>query len=81
MYLFLGGNSTVRKGDVIGIFDIEETSVSRITADFLNSEQKLGRVIYASEDMPKAFVVCSENSYITNVSNDTLNKRCHSKIT
>ena len=81
MYLFLGGNSTVRKDDVIGIFDIEETSVSRITADFLNSEQKLGHVVYSSEDMPKAFVVCSENTYITNVSNSTLNKRCGLKFT
>jgi len=36
VYLFLGGNSTVKKDDVIGIFDIEECSVSRITADFLN---------------------------------------------
>ena len=81
MYLFLGGNSTVKKSEVVGIFDIEETSVSRITADFLNSEQKQGRVVSVSEDMPKAFVVCEKNTYITNVSNDTLNKRCGVKFT
>ena len=45
MYLFLGGNATVNKSSVIGIFDIEECSVSRITADFLNSEQKQGRAV------------------------------------
>ena len=50
MYLFLGGNATVNKSSVIGIFDIEECSVSRITADFLNSEQKQGRVVSVSED-------------------------------
>lgn len=81
MYLFLGGNATVNKSSVIGIFDIEECSVSRITADFLNSEQKQGRVVSVSEDMPKAFVVCEKNIYITNVSNDTLNKRCGVKFT
>ena len=81
MYLFLGGNSTVKKSEVVGIFDIEETSVSRITADFLNSEQKRGRVISVSDDMPKSFVVCTDKSYITNVSNDTLNKRCGVKFT
>ena len=81
MYLFVGGNSTVKKNDVIGIFDIEECSVSRITADFLNSEQKQGRVVSISDDMPKAFVVCSDNTYITNVSNGTLNKRCGEKFT
>ncbi len=81
MFLFLGGNVTVNKSDVIGIFDIEECSVSRITADFLNSNQKQGRIVSVSEDMPKAFVVCSDHTYITNVSNDTLNKRCYDKFT
>ncbi len=81
MFLFLGGNVTVNKSDVIGIFDIEECSVSRITADFLNSDQKQGRIVSVSEDMPKAFVVCSDYTYITNVSNNTLNKRCNDKFT
>ncbi len=81
MFLFLGGNVTVNKSDVIGIFDIEECSVSRITADFLNSDQKQGRIVSVSEDMPKAFVVCSDHTYITNVSNNTLNKRCNDKFT
>ncbi len=81
MYLFLGGDVTVRKDDVIGIFDIEECSVSRITADFLNASQKQGRVVSVSDDMPKAFVVCYEKTYITNVSNTTINRRCDEKIT
>lgn len=81
MYLFLGGNTTVKKNDVIGIFDIEECSVSRITADFLNSEQKQGRVVSVSDEMPKSFIVCGEKTYITNVSNDTINKRCKTKFT
>lgn len=76
MFLFLGGNSVVNNDDVIGIFDIEECSVSRTTADFLNACQKRGNVVSVSEDMPKAFVVCSDSTYITNVSNNTLNKRC-----
>jgi len=81
VYLFLGGNCTVKKDDVIGIFDIEECSVSRTTADFLKACQKRGGVISVSDDMPKAFVVCSDSTYITNVSNATLNKRCSEKYT
>lgn len=81
MFMFLGGNATVKKNDIIGIFDIEKCSVSRITADFLNACQKQGRVVSVSDDMPKAFVVCTEKTYITNVSNGTLNKRCGEKIT
>ncbi len=75
MFLFLGGEVTVPKKDVIGIFDIEECSVSRTTADYLNSCQKKGQVVYVSQDMPKSFIVCTDNIYISNVSNDTINKR------
>lgn len=74
MFVYLGNDTTVKKDDVIGIFDIEECSVSRITADFLNASQKQGRVVSVSDEMPKAFVVCTDKTYITNVSNSTINK-------
>ena len=75
MFLYLGGDITVKSEDVIGIFDIEECSVSRMTADYLNSCQKKGVVENVSSEMPKAFIVCSDKTYITNVSNQTINKR------
>ncbi len=80
MFLYLGGDTTVKSNDVIGIFDIEECSVSRMTADYLNACQKKGIVVNVSEEMPKAFVVCADKTYITNVSNQTINKRGKSKI-
>ncbi len=75
MFLFLGGECTVKCSDVIGIFDIEECSVSRTTADFLNSCQKKKKIVYVSQDMPKSFIVCTNKTYISNVSNSTINKR------
>ncbi len=75
MFLFLGGEVTVKSKDVIGVFDIEECSVSRTTADYLNACQKQGRVVYASQDMPKSFIVCADKTYISNVSHSTINKR------
>ena len=80
MFLYLGGDTTVKSSDVIGIFDIEECSVSRMTADYLNACQKKGIVVNVSEEMPKAFVVCADKTYITNVSNQTINKRGKSRI-
>ena len=74
MFVYLGNDTTVKKDDVIGIFDIEECSVSRITADFLNASQKQGRVVSVSDD-----IVCTDKTYITNVSNSTINKRCADK--
>ena len=75
MFLYLGGDTTVLSDDVVGIFDIEECSVSRTTADFLNSSQKQGRIVNVSEEMPKSFIVTASKTYISNVSCNTINKR------
>ncbi len=75
MFLFLGGDISVRSDEIVGIFDIEECSVSRITADFLNACQKNGRVVNVSEDMPKSFIVTENKTYISNVSHSTIVKR------
>lgn len=75
MFLFLGGDISVRSDEVVGIFDIEECSVSRITADYLNVCQKKGRVVNVSEDMPKSFIVTENKTYISNVSHSTIVKR------
>ncbi len=79
MFLFLGGDVTVHEKNIIGIFDIEECSVSRMTADYLNVCQKKRKVEYVSLDMPKSFIVCSDKTYISNVSNSTINKRASKK--
>ena len=79
MFLFLGGDISVRSNEVIGVFDIEECSVSRITADYLNFCQKSGRVVNVSEDMPKSFIVTENKTYISNVSHSTIVKRNRKK--
>lgn len=75
MFLFLGGDVSVRSSDVVGVFDIEECSVSRVTVDFLNACQKNGLIFNVSEDMPKSFIVTSDKTYISNVAHSTIVKR------
>ena len=75
MFLFLGGDISVRADDVVGIFDIEECSVGRITADYLNAGQKGGRIVNVSEDMPQSFIVTVDKTYISNVSHSTIVNR------
>lgn len=75
MFLFLGGNVTVDDRSVIGIFNIEECTVSGITNEHLRVRQKQGKIVNVSEDLPKSLVVCEDKSYISNVSNLTINKR------
>ena len=75
MYIYLGSDVTVHKSDVIGIFDIEKTSVVRSVNDYLSRCQKSGNIYYVSLDMPKSFVVCDSCVYVTNVGTATLRKR------
>lgn len=59
MYLHLGQEVVVRRRDVIGVFDIENTTVSRNTREFLNKAEKAGQVGYINYDLPKSFTVCA----------------------
>ena len=79
MYLHLGQNTVVRTASVVGIFDIENTSVSKDTRDFLSKISKNCEVVYVNQEMPKSFVVCKKNGknkvYISPISVATLKKR------
>lgn len=79
MFLYLGGDVTVISRDVVGIFDIEECSVSRTTANYLNMCQKKSQIVNVSEDIPKSFIVTSEKTYISNVSHNIIRKRAMEK--
>lgn len=79
MYLHLGNNTIVRKNDIIGIFDLDTSTISYKTREFLSNAEKNGTVINVSTELPKSFVVCRENDgckiYICQLSPVTLIKR------
>ena len=63
-YLYLGGEAAVRSDEIIGIFDLDKTSCSRITRDFLSAAEQRSLVVNAAEDIPKSFVVTAARSVI-----------------
>jgi c-di-AMP phosphodiesterase-like protein len=79
MYLHLGENTVVRTENIVGIFDLDNTSTSKWTNKYLSNATKSGRVINVSMELPKSFVVCKENKeikvYISQISSTTLVKR------
>ena len=79
MYLHLGNDCVVRKKDIIGIFDLENTSLSKDTKDFLNNASKNGEVVYLTMDIPKSYIVCEidgeKKIFISLLSASTLRKR------
>ncbi len=84
MFLHLGNDCVVRKKNIIGVFDLENTSVSKDTKEFLNNASKRKEVKYLTSEIPKAFIVTEENgkseTYISLVSSQTLRKRANSRI-
>ena len=85
MYLHLGQETVVRKSTIIGIFDLDNTTVSPHTKGFLGDAERDGRVEYVSFELPKSFVVCAEGRkagrsrsdrvYIAQMAPATLKKR------
>ena len=80
MYIHLGNNIMLPTNEIIGIFDLENASVSKRTRDFLKKAEKAGRVITVSYDLPRSFVVAGKNKddikvYISQISSSTLLKR------
>ncbi len=79
MYLHLGQDCVVREKTVIGIFDLDNSSWSKITREFLNRAQWEGRTETVADDLPKAFTVTEEDGksrvYLTQLSSQTLFKR------
>lgn len=59
MYLHIGQDTVVREQDIVGIFDMDNTTISRTTREFLNRAEKEGRVSYVNYELPKSFVVCN----------------------
>lgn len=80
MYLHIGQETVVRTDEIVGIFDMENTTISKATRTFLSDAEKQKRVITVCDDLPRSFVVCrdkagNETVYISQISCATLRKR------
>ena len=58
MYLHIGNNVMLPEKHIIGVFDLEITSQSKRTSEFLRRAEDESLVIDACEDIPKSFLVC-----------------------
>lgn len=82
MYIHLGQDVSVLLDDVIGIFDMDTSTISRKTQDYLNLAQKRNEIVSITDDLPKTFIVCRDPLkkkdkiiYLSQISSATLLKR------
>ena len=78
MYLSIGNDMAVRDKSIVGIFDMDNTSTSKRTREFLNKAETEGAVI-PCDDLPKSFVLTAEYGFskvhLTSLNSYTLEKR------
>ena len=79
MFLHIGGDVVIPLKNVIAIFDIESTTVSKDTKEFLKIAEEEGFIQSISYDLPKSFVITETDKkskiYLSPISSVTLQKR------
>ncbi len=79
MYVNIGSDMAVRDTSIIGIFDLDNTTCSKHTRNFLKEAEQSGEVVTVTEDLPKSFLLTSEYGmnkvYLCQFNATTLEKR------
>ena len=61
MFLHVGNNKNIRLRDVVGIFDMDNATLSSVTRKYLSGKQREQVVESAVLEIPKSFVLYIEN--------------------
>ena len=62
MFLHIGNGKSVIKKNIIGIFDLDTSTVSKTGKDFINKKEKEGLVEYDDFDLPRSFLLVEEDN-------------------
>ena len=75
MYVHIGPNKAVRREDIISVFDLDSSTVSVYTREFLKNAEKEKRVVLLSYDLPKSFILMrDETIYLSPFNTSTIYK-------
>lgn len=77
MYIDIATDFLVKDSDIVGIFDLDNTTTAgKHTMNFLNEKQKEGKVTYLIKDIPKSFVVMKNGDvFVVELNSQILKKR------
>ena len=79
MFLHLGNDVVVPYRDVVAIYDMDTTTISKISREFLAAAEIGGLVENVSEELPKSYILCEKDKkkriYVSPISSVTLHKR------
>ena len=84
MYIHLGRDYVLNDRDIIGIFNLETTTISPHGREFLNYAQKNGAVVSLSDELPQSYVLADggvvDTVYLSELSSAVLRRRAEKMI-
>lgn len=60
MYLHIGNKESIKVKSIIGIFDLDTSTVSSLTKKYISKKEKEGKVEYTDSDLPRSFVLFND---------------------
>jgi hypothetical protein len=72
VYLNIGGETLLRKTDVIAVCDLDTASFAKTTRNYLSRAEKESKITSVADDLPKSFIVCADKIYLSQLSSAAL---------
>ena len=79
MYIHLGNKKNIREKEIIGIFDMDNATLSKVTQKFLNKAQSEGRLITTVDEIPKSLILTEDKVYMSQLAPKSLYGRLSEK--
>ena len=84
MYIHLGRDYVLNDRDIIGIFNLETTTITPRGREFLNDAQKYGAVVSLSDELPQsydlAYGAVVDTVYLSELSPAAMRRRAEKMI-
>lgn len=78
IYLHIGNNYSVDVREIIGIFDMDNTTITSCTKKLLDKAEKEKRLFLATYELPKTYIITKKRIYLSQLAASTLKKRLES---
>ena len=62
MYLHVGNGKSLKKKHIIGIFDLDTATESKITKAYIEKLSREGKISYEDDDLPRSFVISVDDA-------------------
>ena len=79
MHLHIGGDIAIDMRDIVAVFDMDNTTITKRSRKFLLEAENRGEITDVCEDLPKSYIITNSGGrsriYISSLSPQTLLKR------